>query len=123
MGSGAGFVEEGIFNYKQEDSAFGVKLLKRKDNEHNNNPMYANKSKMYAHRNTEKKVVQITVYENGIRMYDIDWGHTHDSFKKGEPHIQYYKDGQRDRRRPAEAPTPEQIELVKNVRKRWNNEE
>ncbi|MBR2448949.1 MAG: hypothetical protein IKB30_02380 [Clostridia bacterium] len=123
MGSGAGFFEKGIFNYKQEDSHCGVKLLIRLDNGHKNCPMYSHSSKMYAHRDTEKKVTQIAVYENRVRVYDIDWGHDHDSFKKGEIHIQYYKDGHRDKSRPAEKPTPEQVQLVKEICRRWNNEE
>ena len=122
MGSGAGFAERNVYTYQCEDAAFGVKLLKRLNNSHNNNPRYANKSKMYAHRNDEGIVVQISVYENGVRVYDIDWGHAHDSFKKGEIHIQWCdKDGKRDPSRPAELPTKEQIELVNKVKERWNN--
>ena len=46
---------------------------------------------------SEKKPIQIRVYEGRTASFDLDWGHTHDaSHPKGVVHVQFFdKDGKR----------------------------
>lgn len=73
----------------------GVKVVRRIGSGNTGTPMYSNTSEMYATYNIKTGMIkQISCYnkDTHVKMYDIDWDHDHDGFKKGEPHVQYYHD-------------------------------
>ena len=78
----------------------GIQIVKHKISGSSSTPTYSNNSKYYAtYDSTTGKIKQITCYdeETSAKIYDIDWGHKHGEFKKGEPHVQYYKNGIRQK--------------------------
>ena len=73
---------------------------------------------MYGRMDKNGKVVQIAVYENNVKVKDIEWGHNHKPFKKGQVHVQDYVNGVRQPE-PRE-PNEEERKLVELVREEEN---
>ena len=42
---------------------------------------------MYLRENSEGYVTQLRVYRGREPYLDVDWGHSHGKFRKGEPHV------------------------------------
>ena len=123
MGSGAGFREGRFDEYVMVDFVCGVKVLTKKNkksNEIDNTPAHSHTpNTMYARRNQNGEIVQIAVYENNVKVKDIEWGHNHKPFKKGDIHVQEYIDG--IRQEEPRSPTEEEKLLAEKVRSK-NNE-
>lgn len=119
MGSGAAFREGRFYEYVTVDFVAGVKVItknNKKENEIDNTPAHSkSKNTMYARRNKDGEIVQIAVYENHIKIKDIEWGHNHKPFKKGEVHVQEYINGVRERE--PRKPTDEERYLAEQVRR------
>lgn len=121
MGSGAAFKENKIgTEYFSQDSIAGIKIIQKKNKkkgtpDNTPNTMYAIRDKVTG------KVDQVSVYEaiseskHGRKIKDIEWGHYHKPFKKGEVHVQDYIEG--IRQKAPRSPTKEELQIVEAVRR------
>lgn len=123
MGNGSTFMDAKFGKYKFVRHVVGVKVItkvNKNPKQPDNTPMFSNTANtMYAHvGGKEKKIVQISVYENHTKVKDIDWGHEHGKYKKGEVHVQEYIE--KERQKEPRDPTEEEIMLVEAVRREDN---
>lgn len=117
MGSGAAFVQGKFDEYRTVKSISGIKVIEKISNEKEskNTPMHSHsKNAMYARMDEYGNVVQISVYENNTKIKDIDWGHKHGDFNKGDVHVHTY-DGF-NRSKAVRRPTEEEMVLVNKVK-------
>lgn len=121
MGSGAAFAKGKFDEYIMVKSISGIKVIEKVGDkrESKNTPMHSHsKNAMYARMDENGKVVQISVYENNNKVKDIDWGHEHHEFKKGDVHVHTY-DGF-NRSKAVRRPTEEEMILVNKVKEQEN---
>lgn len=101
MGGSKGFAERNEYKYKSIGTVEGIKVLAGLRGEHNL-PKYSDTSTAYVKMGKSKGDTKdsprtIRIFKNGEVIKDIDWGHDHDSFKKGEIHVHEYTNGARNR--------------------------
>lgn len=119
MGNGSAFLIGKFDEYITVKYVAGIKVITRrdkKDGQPDNNPMHSHTANtMYAHLDRETgKVVQVSVYKDNVKVKDIDWGHQHGKYKKGETHVHVYVDG--IRQKGAVEPSEEDLLIAETVR-------
>ena len=126
MGNGSAFKDGKVgTQYLSNESIVGIKIIQKvgkKEGDSDNTPMYSHTpNTMYAIRDKDTlKVDQVAVYEAipgskyGRKIKDIEWGHDHDPFKKGEVHVQDYIDGVRQK--TPRVPTEEEKQIAEEIR-------
>lgn len=122
MGNGSAFLSGSFDQYYTVKYIAGIKVItKRNKNkkEADNTPLYSHTpNTMYARRDKNGKVTQISVYKNGIKVKDIEWGHKHKTFQIGDVHVSEYKNGIREKE-PRE-PTEEESVIANKVKEQDN---
>ena len=69
----------------------GVKVIQHTTQNNATNPQFSHSSKVYAVADPkDKKIKQIVAYDDINQMSkEINWGHKHNEFAKGEVHVHY----------------------------------
>ena len=123
MGNGSAFLSGQFDQYYTVRYVAGIKIITKRnktEKESDNTPLYSHTpNTTYARRNKSGKVTQVSVYKDGVKVKDIEWGHKHKTFMKGEVHVSEYNNGIREKE--PRSPTEEE-KAIANIFMGSNNE-
>lgn len=122
MGSGANYLAGKFNEYVYFDDFNGIKIITKKgtDGKHDNTPWHSHTpNTMYAKRNKDGFVDQVSVYINNRKVKDIDTSGTHGGrFKEEDGHVHEY--GENKQKIISREPNEEEKIIIQQI-KEYNN--